>query len=137
MTDLLLDTCAMLWVGSGEKISGPAQNAINQQLEKNGAVYVSPFSSWEIGNLVSRGRLNLSQSPEKWFKKFLQNGGVKLAELSSDILVNSNFLPAKPPNDPADRIIIATAREFGLTLMTRDRKILNYAAEGHVNALQC
>jgi PIN domain nuclease of toxin-antitoxin system len=51
--------------------------------------------------------------------------------------MESSFLPGSIHNDPADRIIAATAREYGFTVMTRDRALLAYAAEGHLSALAC
>ena len=53
------------------------------------------------------------------------------------VLVASTTLPGTPPNDPADRIIIATARAFGYVLATRDAKILEYGAQGHVRVVAC
>jgi PIN domain nuclease of toxin-antitoxin system len=58
-------------------------------------------------------------------------------DLSPQILIASSFLPGKPPRDPADRIIIATARDLGATLITRDGLILKYAEEGQVSAIAC
>jgi PIN domain nuclease of toxin-antitoxin system len=63
--------------------------------------------------------------------------GVRLAERSADVLIASSFLPGKPPQDPTDRIIAATARELGATLITRDRALLDYGAQGHVAVLEC
>jgi PIN domain nuclease of toxin-antitoxin system len=60
-----------------------------------------------------------------------------LAELSPQILIASSFLPGDPPTDPADRIFAATAREYGYTLVTRDRPLLDYAEQGHLKALAC
>jgi PIN domain nuclease of toxin-antitoxin system len=57
--------------------------------------------------------------------------------LDIDILANSCALPGQPPNDPADRIIIATARESDMTIVTRDHLILDYARAGHVRAMAC
>jgi PIN domain nuclease of toxin-antitoxin system len=54
-----------------------------------------------------------------------------------ELLLLSSFLPGSPPTDPADRIIAATAREYGYTLMTRDSRLLAYAEEGHIRALAC
>jgi PIN domain nuclease of toxin-antitoxin system len=62
---------------------------------------------------------------------------VHLAELSPDILIASSFLPGKPPRDPADRILLATARDHGATLITRDRALLQYGAEGQVSTIAC
>jgi PIN domain nuclease of toxin-antitoxin system len=63
--------------------------------------------------------------------------GVRLAEASPDVLIDSAFLPGDPPFDPADRILAATARRRGLTLVTRDRQLLKYAEAGHLRALGC
>jgi PIN domain nuclease of toxin-antitoxin system len=60
-----------------------------------------------------------------------------LADISVKILIASSFLPGTPPRDPADRIIAATAREHGYQLVTRDGLLLDYAAEGHIQALAC
>src|SRR5580704_7493429 len=99
--------------------------------------YVSPITAWEIGMLVSRGRLQLLIRPERWFANLFDVPGVQLADISSDLLIASSFLPGSPPRDPTDRIIIATARELGATLITRDRALLDYGAQGHVNVVEC
>lgn len=137
MSQLLLDTCVVLWLGNGDKIAPAAMEKLNQNHAENTPVYVSPFSAWEIGNLVSLNRLRLSQPPDKWFDNFRAYGNVELAALTPDMLVASSFLPDIQHKDPADRIIIATARAHGLTIITRDQKILDYAEQGHVNALKC
>ncbi len=137
MRDLLLDTCAVIWSGLAEPLAPEAMQAIDACHREGRMVQCSPFTAWELGALVARNRLLLTQSPAKWFHQFVRAGGVKLAELSVDILAGSSFLPGTPPRDPADRIIIATAREYGLCIVTRDRAILEYAHQGHVMALRC
>ena len=87
--------------------------------------------------LASRGRLQLLIRPERWFSNLFEVPGVRLAEMSPDVLIASSFLPGKPPKDPTDRIIAATARELGATLITRDRALLDYGAQGHVAVLEC
>jgi PIN domain nuclease of toxin-antitoxin system len=52
-------------------------------------------------------------------------------------LIDSSFLPGTPPRDPADRIIAATARDHGCTLITRDRVLIDYAEQGHIRVLEC
>ena len=86
--------------------------------------YISPISTWELGLLASRGRIQLLIAPQRWFARLFESRGVRLAEMSPDVLVASSFLPGKPPRDPADRIIAATARDLGATLITRDRALL-------------
>ena len=87
--------------------------------------------------LTSHGRLQLLIRPERWFANLFEVPGVRLAELSADLLIASSYLPGKPPKDPTDRIIAATARELGATLVTRDRALLAYGEQGHVAMLEC
>jgi PIN domain nuclease of toxin-antitoxin system len=70
-------------------------------------------------------------------QRLLSIPGVKLADLSPDILIASSFLPGEPPRDPADRIILATARDLGATLITRDRLLLKYGEDGQVSTIAC
>ena len=137
MTPLLLDTCAAIWLVEKEVISDQAIDALNEAVDKDEPVYVSMISSWEIGLLVAKRRLPLSMEPLAWFERLLGVPGVRLAEISARILVASSFLPGSPPQDPMDRIILATAREGGFRVLTRDKRMLAYADEGHVMALAC
>lgn len=101
------------------------------------AIYVSPITAWEVGMLTSRKRITLSGSPQQWFGHLIARPGIQLAVLSPGILIAASFLPGTPPNDPADRIIAATARDLDATLMTRDRLLLDYATQGHLRAIAC
>lgn len=76
-------------------------------------------------------------TPQLWFARLLDVSNLRLADMSPDLLIASSFLPGEPPRDPADRIIAATAREYGYTLVTRDRLLLNYAEQGHIQAVCC
>jgi PIN domain nuclease of toxin-antitoxin system len=87
--------------------------------------------------LTSHGRLQLLIRLERWFSNLFEVPGVRLAEMSPDLLIASSYLPGKPPNDPTDRIIAATARDLGATLITRDRPLLDYGAQGHIAVLEC
>ncbi len=137
MSGVLLDTCAVIWTGNGDKLSEAAVSAINEAYENNGQIYISPISAWELGLLVSRNRLRFSMGVGEWFARYMDNSNASLAQMLPKDLISSSFLPATPPEDPADKIIIATAREYDLTIITRDKKILNYAKEGHVKAIAC
>jgi PIN domain nuclease of toxin-antitoxin system len=81
--------------------------------------------------------LALNRDVEDWFEAALKIPGTALADLDWRVLVKSVTLPGEPPNDPADRILISTARRQLLCLITRDREILEYARAGHVDALAC
>jgi PIN domain nuclease of toxin-antitoxin system len=134
---LLLDTCATIWIANEEPISGEVSNAIRRAREDDESIYVSPITAWELGLLVARGRMNLLMPPERWFLRLLQAPGLRLAEMPPELLIASSFLPGMLQRDPADRILAATAREYGYTLVTRDRPLLDYAEQGHIQAVAC
>jgi len=134
---LLLDTCAAIWLVEGASLSAAAREAIDEAYGLGEPVRVSPISAWEIGMLISRGRVTAPITPLAWFQQLVAIDGISLSPLGVETLVGSSFLPGTPPRDPADRMIVATAREGGLTVVTRDRKILDYAETGHVLALAC
>jgi PIN domain nuclease of toxin-antitoxin system len=134
---LLLDTCATIWLSKDEPVSDKASDAVRSAVDSGEPIYVSPITAWEIGLLAARGRINLLMVPERWFERLLEAPGLMLADLLPNVLIASNYLPGTPPNDPADRILAATAREYGYTLVTRDRPLLEYAEQGHLQALAC
>jgi len=134
---ILLDTCAALWLMGGEPISQESRKAILSAGAAHIGVYVSPITAWEIGTLIAKQRLQLTLSPEIWFERLLAMPSVRLADLTPKILLDSTALPGSPPADPADRIIAATARVQGFVIVTRDRKLLDYAREGHIRAIAC
>ena len=80
--------------------------------------------------LNARGRLQLLIKPERWFANLLEAPNVMLAELTPELLIASSYLPGKPPNDPTDRILAATARDLGAVLITRDYELLGYGKQG-------
>ena len=137
MSPLLLDTNTAIWIMRDEPISRLAQDAMTAASQSSAAVWVSPITAWEVGQLVSRNRLNLGATPHGWFQRLLAIPGMRLAELTPDILIASSYLPGTPPRDPMDRILIATARELGATLVTRDRTIIAYGEQGNVSVLGC
>lgn len=133
---ILLDTCALLWLANGDTMSAAALEAVAEVERQTGGVAVSPISAWEVGQLSAKGRIFLPRHPLAWFEAALASG-VSLAPLPPGVLVESSFLPGTALRDPADRIIAATARAFGYRILTRDRLILDFAAEGHAQAIAC
>jgi len=134
---LLLDTCAIIWMGENDPMTDESVAAIDAANDQGERVRLSPISAWEIGMLASKGRLTSPIDPLVWFKRFVTGGNFRLSEMAADVLIASSYLPGLPPGDPVDRILIATARHEDLTLVTRDRQILDYGAAGHLRVLEC
>lgn len=134
---LLLDTCAAIWLSGEQPTAQQTIDAMERAHVAGGPIYLSPITAWEIGLLVSRGRMNLQMAPERWFARLMEAPGLQLADMPPSVLIAASFLPGTPLRDPADRILAATAREFGYRLVTRDRPLLEYAEQGHIQALAC
>lgn len=135
---LLLDTCAIIWMVLKEPMAPAAVAAITRSAS-TGSLLVSPISGWEVGLLATRRRAPLSFRPDPatWFERLLSRPGIRPVELEHRAAVSAAFLPGKLHDDPADRLLVATARDLGVPLVTRDRRILAYAAQGHVEAIGC
>ena len=134
--DLLLDTCAMIFVANETRLDPEADHVISEAAY-DGRLYVSPISAWEIGVGVAKGRLSLPLAPLDFFEKFVERMQAKLSPVSQSIMIASSFLPGEIHGDPMDRILVSTARNLDLVLVTRDRPILAYGREGHVRTLAC
>lgn len=137
MRPLLLDTCAVIWLAEGAKLARSSIELLKAADDAGQFTYISPITAWEVGQLTSRGRVQLLITPQRWFARLFEARGVQLAEMSPEVLIASSFLPGKPPRDPADRIIVATARDLGATLITRDRALLSYGKQGHLSVAEC
>ena len=137
MTVYLLDTCAVIWIANGDPLREPAASGLREAVADGSTLAVSPMSAWEVAMLASKGKIALSLAPEVWFARFRALPGIALADLPPEVLMASCSLPGAPPTDPVDRILAATARAFGYTLVTRDRRLLAYGGEGHVRVMGC
>ena len=133
---LLLDTHAILWLDNGDPLSAAAHEAIRRAAPAGG-VLVSPVSAWEIGLLVSKHRLALDLEPVAWFRRFLRVAGIRLTPLTVEVAAGCCVLPEPFHGDPADRMLVATARACDVPLVTRDRRILDYAASGVIRTIGC
>ena len=133
----LLDTCALIYIAHDVAVSERAMAMLRATPALDNCVLVSAFSAWEIGMLVAKGRLNITKPPLIWFQEAVHRMAAGVLDATPDILVAASFLPEPLHGDPADRILIATAREHDLTIITRDRAVLAYGAAGHVKVLAC
>jgi PIN domain nuclease of toxin-antitoxin system len=133
---VLLDTCAAIWWAEGAEISADSKRRIDNEAAKS-RIFLSPFIAWEAALIQARGRKPSIPSVDEWYQALLALQGFREAALAAHVLTAAWRLPGGFHNDPADRIMIATAREYGLTLITRDRAILEYGAMGHADVLAC
>ena len=134
---ILLDTCAAMFLVAGEPMADAARERINASAASGAPLHVSPITAWEVGMMVGRGRFRSSLTPQRWFEALRTLPGVTLCALTAEILMQSWCLPGNLNRDPADRIIAATAREYGFTVVTRDLRLLAYGGAGHIRALAC
>lgn len=132
---VVIDTHIWLWLINGVEIDSAAMQRI-VICAREGLVFVPSISVWEIAMLESRGRITLSQPLHQWIELALRAPGLRLIPLSPDVAVESCKLPEGCPADPADRMIVATARIEGASLVTRDEKLLQYGKQGHVKVLK-
>jgi PIN domain nuclease of toxin-antitoxin system len=132
---LLLDTHVWLWLVAGSPdLSTEARHSIDGAAAA-GTLRIAAISLWEIALLASRGRIVLGKSISLWLEEALADPGPAIDPLSPQIAIESYALPDVFRRDPADRMIVATARVTSAVLMTRDQQILDYAACGHLNAI--
>jgi PIN domain nuclease of toxin-antitoxin system len=132
---LLLDTHVWLWLVAGSSnLSTSARNAIDRATTA-GALRIAATSLWEVVLLASLGRIVLGKSIGLWLEEALAEPGPIIDALTPQIAIESYARPEPFHGDPADRLIVATARVANATLMTRDRRILDYAARGHLSAI--
>ena len=138
---VLLDTCAVIWLVNAGPLSTGVTDLIRHASQTDG-VFVSTASAWEIG-LLSRARpnrrpmLEFFPDPKTWFARLMALPGINEAPITPAIAIDSSQLPGDLHADPADRLIIATARHLGMPIVTGDRKILAYAEAGFVRAVAC
>lgn len=124
---IVIDTHVLLWWVSGDKsLSATATKAIKDSLDNGSEVLISSISAWEIAMLIEKGRLILSMDTENWLDEVSQIDGVRFVPIDNEIGIKSTVLPGKFHKDPADRMIVATARKLAVPLVTADEKIRGY-----------
>jgi PIN domain nuclease of toxin-antitoxin system len=124
---IVLDTHTLLWWASGDKaqLSTAALQAIEAEMN-GGHIMVSSISAWELAMLVAKGRVALSMDVGAWLSVVSQIEEVSFVPVDNEIAVKSIELPGEFHKDPADRIIVATARKLAAPLITVDDEIRAY-----------
>ena len=124
---IVLDTHTLIWWASGdvEQLSAAALQAIERELD-DGQIFVSSISAWELSMLVAKGRIALSMDVAEWLSYVDDIEAVSFVPVDNEIAVKSTELPGEFHKDPADRLIVATARKLAAPLVTADEKIRAY-----------
>jgi PIN domain nuclease of toxin-antitoxin system len=112
------------WVHTPDRLTQPQIEALDSPTSD--VIGVTAISCWEIAKRVQYGRMRLSRPVGRWLALALRFPGVRLLPLTPEIAVASTQLPGTFHKDPADQIIVATARIHGCPLVTSDGKILDY-----------
>lgn len=132
---ILLDTHVLIWSLQDAASLGPeARVLLDEQILADGLM-ISAITMWEIALLAKKSRIALGMDVSKWIEDALAIPGLALGALDPSIAIDSVMLPGDFHSDPADRIIIATARHHGLPLLTADQAILDYGAAGHLQVI--
>ena len=132
---LILDTHVWIWLMEGNQKLKPSLRKQIQKCVSEDRIGVSAISIWEIAMLESRGRIIFAEECGEWVKKALSAPGISLIPLSPDISIAATRLPGTIHGDPVDRIIVATARSCGGTLVTADKAIIDYSETGHLRTI--
>ncbi len=132
---MLLDTHVWLWLMSREGNLKPSAIRAVEEAAHYGLVRVSAISVWEVAMLEAKGRIRLSKDCLSWVNEALRAPGLGLIPLTPEIAVGSSRLPGAFHGDPADRILVATARQQGAIFLTRDEKIVSYGKAKHLSVM--
>ncbi|CAK0756540.1 PIN domain nuclease, a component of toxin-antitoxin system (PIN domain) [Gammaproteobacteria bacterium] len=122
---IILDTHIWIWWIHNDAQLTNKQRKLIQDNEDKG-LGVSAISCWEIAKLIELKRLTFHCPINEWMETSLNYPGIKLLELTPQISIESTQLPGEFHRDPADQIIVATARIHRCKLLTADDKILKY-----------
>ena len=134
-SSLLLDTHTLLWmVENHPRLGAGAAGAMNRAGRED-RLSISAITLWEIGLLASKQRIDLHRDVMEWVHEVLALPGLSLVQLLPEIAVTSTRLPFEMHPDPADRILVATARRLAATLVTADRALLDLAGSGRFKAM--
>lgn len=122
----VLDTHAWIWwVTSDRRLSRRARSVIEREAARGG-LWLSMISVWEMAKKVEKGQLNVDRPLDDWLETALAAEGLQIADMTRPVFVDSCRLPQPFHGDPADQIIVATARSHSATLVTRDARLRDY-----------
>ena len=125
---IVIDTHVLVWWANGtaEKLSRRARYHLARVEKIDGGILISAISAWEVAVLISKGRLTLAMDADDWLTHAAALPGVRFIPVDRHIAVQSLRLPEPFHADPADRMIVATARSLNFPLVTADKGIHRY-----------
>ena len=124
---MLLDTHVWIWAAADASRIGVRTRRLLNREAARGRVYVSAVSAFEISALCAAGRLVLNQPPERWIRDSIARGNLRVLDLNTDVAIDAGALGADVVPDPIDRLLVATARDAEVPLITHDRRLLDFA----------
>ena len=133
---VLLDTHIWIWVATGDqRLHVPSFLRSVARWTSTSSMRVSVISVWEAAILEAKRRITFSVSCLEWVQRALRLPGVTLSPLTPEIAVESACLPGTFHGDSTDRMIVATARSLGATLVTQDERMLAYCRAQHLHTI--
>jgi PIN domain nuclease of toxin-antitoxin system len=133
---LLLDTHAAIWLAQKGPMRREAIAAIDAARQSD-RVLLSAASVWELSTLIAKKRIELDQPLGAWVQKFISAPGFDGIPFTIPMAIEASIIPLELLKDPADRFLVATAIHLGVPLVTRDRRIVDYAQTGHFRVVIC
>lgn len=126
---MLLDTHVWIWlvVDQPRRLGPKARRRLSRAIGRE-APYVSAVSAFEIAALHLAGRLDFTQTVDRWIRESIARAGFRVVDLDAAMAIDAGLVPLVRLPDPIDRCLVATAREYQMPLATCDRRILDYAA---------
>lgn len=133
---LLLDTHIFLWyVLQDKKLTRLTESIAIEKAIQNSCAYISLISIWEIAMLVQKKRLKINSDPRTWVMTAIKKSKILVSDLTINALIGSTELMDLRSKDPADRIILATALENNMKLVTKDKHIVTYCKKHNLDLL--
>ncbi|MCR1793170.1 MULTISPECIES: type II toxin-antitoxin system VapC family toxin [unclassified Leptospira] len=133
---IVLDTHAWIWLMEGDPKmeKEPILRKLYRHIPHRG-IYISEISGWEVGMLIVKKRIQISGTLNRWLQDAYTAPGIQPYRLTPEVIVESVNLPDSFHGDPADRIIVATARVLNAELVTKDKEIIKYGKKGNLKVI--